>query len=326
MKHVIFQHMKIFLKFLIASLPFCIACADTVDKKRIVFAFGGSVHLWGDHENKLMSETLAKLINSSGLATADVFDADSALSYDSLKGADAVVIISEGENRHPFKDKMEILEKLNKNGTSIGAFHYALDFGSEKESEILGRLIGGFFEQNWSVNPAFQAEFKNFADHPTTRGVKPFEMYDEWYFNIRFPQNGTKVIPTAQTIPPDYTRKKSFGPHSGNKHVRDNLGAAETIAWISENENGTCGFGFTGGHALWGLYNDNYRKLLINSILWIANIEIPEKGVDTTMPPVDELAAKIVKPPRPDYEGYFKRWRDLAAQWQGNAGEEPQDK
>ena len=49
--------------------------------------------------------------------------------------------------------------------------------------------------------------------------------------------------------------------------------------WAYERPNGSRGFGFTGGHkhVNWG--NDNYRKVVLNGLLWLAKADIPKNGV-----------------------------------------------
>ena len=54
---------------------------------------------------------------------------------------------------------------------------------------------------------------------------------------------------------------------------------------------------------------------MLNSIAWLAKIDIPEGGFDAKCPSLDEIAAKIKKPGRPDYEGYFSDWKKAAAAW-----------
>ncbi|MCX6917466.1 MAG: hypothetical protein NT167_31270, partial [Verrucomicrobia bacterium] len=40
------------------------------------------------------------------------------------------------------------------------------------------------------------------------------------------------------------------------------------------------GFGFTGGHFHRNWANDNYRKVVLNAILWTAKVEVPANGVE----------------------------------------------
>ena len=63
------------------------------------------------------------------------------------------------------------------------------------------------------------------------------------------------------------------GPHSGNPAVREAVknGEMETMAWAYERPGGGRGFGFTGAHyhKNWG--DENFRKVALNGILWIAH-------------------------------------------------------
>jgi hypothetical protein len=56
-------------------------------------------------------------------------------------------------------------------------------------------------------------------------------------------------------------------------------GESQTVAWAHERPDGARGFGFTGGHfhKNWG--NDDFRKTVLNAILWTAKMEIPADGV-----------------------------------------------
>jgi hypothetical protein len=52
------------------------------------------------------------------------------------------------------------------------------------------------------------------------------------------------------------------------------------MMWVAEREGGGRGFGFTGGHrhVNWG--NENFRKVVLNALLWIAKAEVPANGVN----------------------------------------------
>lgn len=307
------------MKFLLsrilpAALVFCLAACSpgggNAGHKRILFVYGNSVHMWGDHENRLMSEVLAGLVNRHTPHKAEAGAADSDGIAGKMAGADAVVVIAEGEGHHPFAGSRLALLDSAKN---LGVYHYGLDFGIPEGDAALKRKIGGTFEQRWSVNPMFEANFESFAEHPVSRGVRPFSMYDEWYFNIRFDAADGKITEIAKTVPPDAVRKRPFGTHSGNAFVRENMGRPETVFWVFEKADGSRGFGFTGGHSVFGLYEDSLRRLLLNSAVWLAGGEVPTGGIDSEMPTADELAAKISKPARPDAASYMERWRRLAA-------------
>ena len=66
----------------------------------------------------------------------------------------------------------------------------------------------------------WEPNFTKFPDHPITRGVQPFQIKDEWYFNMRFvegfgaegvkTQAGTKFTPILVATPSDAVRN---GPY-----------------------------------------------------------------------------------------------------------------
>jgi type 1 glutamine amidotransferase len=62
---------------------------------------------------------------------------------------------------------------------------------------------------------------------------------------------------------------------------------AEDVAWAYQRPGGGRGFGFTGGHyhKNWG--NDDFRKVVLNAILWIAKVDVPAQGVESKVTPED---------------------------------------
>ena len=55
--------------------------------------------------------------------------------------------------------------------------------------------------------------------------------------------------------------------------------------WCTERTDGGRGFGFTGGHfhKNWG--DENFRKVFLNAVLWIAKTEVPSEGVSVGVNP-----------------------------------------
>jgi hypothetical protein len=176
--------------------------------------------------------------------------------------------------------------------------HYAVEPTIEKGQAEFLRWIGGCFEIHRSVNPAWTAEIKTLPRHPATRGVQPFAIHDEWYFNMRFVENMKGVTPLFVAVPPASTMSRRDGPHSGNPAVRAAVarGEPQTLAWAFERENGGRGFGFTGAHVHANWRNDNFRKLVLNALLWLAKMEVPADGVASTVTDEDIAANLDPKP------------------------------
>jgi type 1 glutamine amidotransferase len=128
------------------------------------------------------------------------------------------------------------------------------------------------------------ADIKSLPDHPITRGVKPFAVKDEWYYNMRFRPDMKDVTPILVAKPDDETRQgKTSAPRGPYPHIVAAAGREEILAWAVERPDGGRGFGFTGAHfhKNWG--NDDFRKLVLNALLWVAKAEVPKDGVKSTV-------------------------------------------
>jgi hypothetical protein len=55
--------------------------------------------------------------------------------------------------------------------------------------------------------------------------------------------------------------------------------------WAIERPDGGRGFGFTGAHFHKNWANDNFRKTILNAVLWIAKMDVPRNGVESTVTP-----------------------------------------
>ena len=71
-------------------------------------------------------------------------------------------------------------------------------------------------------------------------------------------------------------------------------GETQHVAWAYERPGGGRGFGFTGGHNHVSWQDDNYRKIMLNAILWTAGMQVPENGVDSTAPDDQEIESNLI--------------------------------
>lgn len=272
------------------TLVFAPTVGRTEDK-RIVMIAGKPSHGPGEHEHRAGLLLFQKCLAGLPGIKVEVYDNGWPANPTVLKGAAAVVIYSDGGPGHPAlqDDHLTQLGALMKQGVGLACIHYAVEPTIEKgQSEFLD-WIGGGFEINRSVNPTWEADFKTLPAHPITRGVKPFKLRDEWYFNLRFRDGMKGVTPILTAIPPLETMSRSDGPHEGNPAVRAAVqrGEPQIVAWASERADGGRGFGFTGGHyhRNWG--DENVRKVMLNGILWVAKVEVPPEGVNSTVATAD---------------------------------------
>ena len=198
-------------------------------------------------------------------------------------GARAVVFFMDGGGGHPMiqKDHLETIQKLMDKGVGLACLHYAVEVPKGKPGDKFLDWIGGYYETGFSTNPHWVAEFKSMPEHPITRGVKPFSIKDEWYFNIRFRPEMKGVTPILSAKPDDETRRGSrLRPAGPYAHIVEAKGRDEVLAWAVERPDGGRGFGFTGAHTHKNWGDPNFRKLVLNAILWTAKLDVPTEGVE----------------------------------------------
>src|SRR5208282_5099661 len=116
-----------------------------------------------------------------------------------------------------------------------------------------------------------------------------FSLRDEWYYHMRFLDGMDGVTPILSAVPPESTRQQPDSSDGGNPAVRARRGMAEVVAWCRQRPDGGRGFGFTGGHVHWNWANDNFRKVVLNGIAWVAKIDIPPGGIPSQRPTLEEL-------------------------------------
>jgi type 1 glutamine amidotransferase len=274
---------------LIAAGAVCALAASAADKK-IVLVAGGASHGSGDHEHRAGCLLFAKCLNQIPGVKAEVHTGGWPKEVSAFDGADAIVIYSDGGGGHPFVqgNRLQTLAELMKKGVGLGCVHYAVEVPKERGGKEWLDWIGGYFEVNWSVNPFWEADFKTIPEHPVTRGVKPFKQRDEWYYHMRFQAEMKGVTPILSALPPKETLNRRDGPHENNPFVREAVltnQQPQHLMWVYERPDGGRGFGFTGGHSHRFWANDNFRKPVLNAILWIAKAQVPPNGVDTPVPP-----------------------------------------
>ena len=65
---------------------------------------------------------------------------------------------------------------------------------------------------------------------------------------------------------------------------------------IPRAEDGGRGIGFVGGHYHRNWAIDDFRKLVLNSIVWLARAEVPEGGVPSKPVTLEMLNANLDRP------------------------------
>jgi len=274
----------------------------TDGRRKLVMVAGQPSHGPGEHEHRAGVLLAEKCLDAAGLPLVTAaYDGGWPADPTAFDNADAVFFFSDGGQRHPVlqSNRLAQIDALARRGVGIACLHYAVEVPKEKGGPQFLDWLGGCFEPDWSVNPHWRLARPELAQgHPITRGVEPFETQDEWYYHMRFrePPKGLTMILTA--VPPDATREKPDHSHHGNPTVRAAKGSREVLAWAYERPEGGRGFGCTGAHFHKNWENDDFRKLMLNALVWTAGLDVPADGVSSAVS-ADDLAANMDnKPPK----------------------------
>jgi hypothetical protein len=219
--------------------------------------------------------------------------------------ADAVIFYMDGGKGHEVVQengrRLKMIDRWAKRGVGLGFMHYGVEVVPEQAGEEFKRWIAGHYEHMFSCNPMWEPTFSAFPEHPITRGVKPFTIKDEWYFNMRFIDEvagnepatleNIKFTPILVAVPSDAVRNGPYVyPKGPYEHIQANKGRAEAMMWAVERPDHGRGFGFTGGHFHDNWSNDQFRKVVLNACVWLTGAEVPAEGVQSQLAPgqIDE--------------------------------------
>jgi len=260
-----------------------LTAAEPVPSKKIVL-IAGPITGHGKHAHEyeksviLLKHLLDTSPSTKGKVAVETHFKGWPADEKTLDDAATIVMISDGGDRnatdHPLYvgERFQTLERQMKRGCGFVQFHWAT-FNPSRVHDQITEWVGGYFdyEKGTAANKWFSAistwdanvTLGN-AEHPVARGVKPFAAREEFYFNLRFRDGDDRVKPIWLTKPPGQQKD----------HV---------VAWAVERKDGGRGFGTTGGHFFQNWWDDNFRRTILNAIVWTAGVEVPAGGIVSTM-------------------------------------------
>jgi len=269
--------------------------ADEAKPKRLVLIAGTPSHGPGDHEfnaGVLLLDQCLKTVK--GLETV-VFKNGYPKDDSALDTADGILCYADGGQNHPLvrEKRLERIGKLMARGVGLMCAHYGVEVLADLGGKEFKDWIGGHYEHKFSCNPMWKPEFTEFPKHPIANGVNPFSVRDEWYFNMRFRDEMKGVTPILSAKPSDAVRNGPYvypaGPY---EHIQAAKGRSEAMMWAADRPDGGRGVGFTGGHIHRNWGDENFRKVVLNALLWICKLEVPKDGVTSTVSE-DDLKANL---------------------------------
>ncbi len=195
---------------------------------------------------------------------------------ETLDDADTILVVSDGRDGDLYSEaphfespaNLAQVERQVRRGCGFAAIHFST-FGPDKYAAQSLEWTGGYFD--WEEDGKkkwYSAIETRDADvtlptpgHPVVRGVKPFKMKEEFYFNIRFASD--------KTVTPLWEVAELPGREDKGK----------VVAWAKERPGGGRGFGTTCGHFYSNWEQESFRTLVLNALVWTAGLEPPDEGV-----------------------------------------------
>lgn len=210
----------------------------------------------------------------------------------SLEDADTIMIISDGRDGDKFSEALHLespqrvafVQRLMDKGCGLVLFHFST-FAPDEYAKQCFEWTGGYFDweengqRKWysAITTLDNAEVQVVSpEHPISRGVKPFKMKEEFYYNIRFQEGDQNVTPLLAVAA-----------------LKGREGNGNTVAWCRERENKGRGFATTCGHYFDNWKNDDFRRMILNGLAWTAHVDVPKDGVEARFYSREEIDKEL---------------------------------
>ncbi len=213
-----------------------------------------------------------------------------------LDDADTIMVISDGRDGDLYQEaphfgseaNFQAVQKQIDRGCGFLTFHFST-FAPDKYAQQILDWSGGYFDWETDGKKQWYSAIKTLdsdvqlatPDHPVLRGVKPFKMKEEFYFNLRFAEPNS---PLAGRYSPLFTV-----PALNGREPDGNI-----VAWAKQRATGGRGFGTTCGHFYANWENEHFRRTILNAIAWTAKVEVPVSGVESRYFTHAEITSALV--------------------------------
>ena len=148
---------------------------DNTKKAKVVFISGSPSHGRMHHEHRAGNMLLAGALNQSGLEVAAVLTPHYGYPQDAsiLQDAATVVIFCTGHRGHVLNKHLDEFDQLMKKGVGVVMIHWATEAEKGDAGQKFLSWMGGFCDLDWSVNPHWTPNFKEFPAHPICSSFSP---------------------------------------------------------------------------------------------------------------------------------------------------------
>jgi type 1 glutamine amidotransferase len=231
--------------------------------KRLVLLWQGpDGHPFGTHEYAAGMRLLGSLLEKAPGVQPLVIRADEPWKEgpEVLDGADgALLFLSEGATwLSRDADRLRAFERLAARGGGLAVLHWGMGSREADPVPAFVKLFGGCHggpDRKYKVLDAHVEPAT--PGHPVLRGIRTFDVHEEFYYQLKFPAGAEKHTPLLRVEIDD---------------------APQTVCWAWERPDGGRSFGFSGCHFHKNWERPEYRRLALQGVLWTLTLPIPEEG------------------------------------------------
>jgi type 1 glutamine amidotransferase len=268
---------------------------------RVLIIVGPSTHPPGTHEvaasGRLLKHCVEHMEELPGVKADIVYEWP--LDKTLRDAATTVILLGDTFPAMRLPDAQRNLAQLGEmmsRGCGMVCVHYSTGLRAEDVAEDgehpLLHWTGGYFatkcKHHQSVAKIFPAATIAPAApaHPVSRGWREFTVNEEPYYNNFFGRDGNRLMPGVTAL------ATSMLPPEAPKR--------EVVAWSIERRDGGRGFGIVMPHFYRNWKDEDLRRFILNGVVWTAKLEVPTRGVKTTLPDLETFAPESIEPkPRP---------------------------
>lgn len=243
------------------------------DKPKVLLIGHQPDHPWGSHMYLHTSGVLAKCLKLNGdieTTVSDGWPADPA----QLEGVDTIVIYTSpaAELLLDGPHRQQVLDVMGR-GCGLVTIHWASTVKQENYDRLGPawiKLLGGTWISNVGLSTDTSLLKQLHPEHPICRGWKEYDLRDEYYLNPEVTNAATALLQV------------------------NTKGQDVIVGWAYERTDGGRSYATTLGHFYDNFQREEFRRTIVNAILWTAKQEVPETGANVALPEAD-----LGLPPQP---------------------------
>ncbi len=247
---------------IVCSLAGSLMAADGPQSaKKILLVAGPPDHPWATHMYEHECRLLGKCLeNTPGVQTITSVGWPS----DAAQLADVKAIVFYCKHAGDIlldETRRQQCERLLQQGAGLTAIHWSTGADVKYGPAYLDVLGGWFNRAHSGLSTGESWLTKADPKHPICNGWQEWTIHDEFYLDLRFHEQAKPLL----------TVKVS--------------GKDQIVGWTLErpDSNGGRSFGTTLGHFHDNFARDDFRRLVVNGILWTAHMEVPKDGANVNV-------------------------------------------